>query len=433
MSADMQIVPVDSGRQRRGYVVFLLSAVYALSALDRNILSILLQPIQAELKLSDTQLGFLSGFAFAIFYVTLAVPIARLADLWKRTKVIALSLCVFTITTALCAVAVNFWQLMLMRIGVGVGEAGTTPASTAIIADLYPEESRGMAMSLFAIGGCSGVFLGYAVGGVVAEAHGWRTAFLVAALPGLLLALLIHLTVREPQAGSSDCRRARTVAQKHSTIEALSFLWHQRSLRHLTAGVALVLLFSYGFSAWLPSYFQRSYSAGIAEVGYIMGILFGGLSIVGMLASGFLADRIGARDMRWRCWIVAIAVGITFPFCVATVLVQSKLLAIAAYAVPAALAAFYIAPVFALVQSLVPPQTRSMATATVIAVANIVGLGIGPQIIGIASDTLHERLGAESLRYALLAVTPIVPWASAHFHWAARHLANDLSRVREAA
>jgi MFS family permease len=416
---------------RRGYVLFILCAVYSVSVFDRNILSILLEPVRAELNLSDTHLGFLSGLAFALFYVTLAVPIARLADLWKRTRVIALSLAVFSTMTALCSLAMSFWQLLLMRVGVGIGEAGTTPSSTAIIADLYPEESRGSAMSLFAIGGSSGVFLGFAVGGFVAETFGWRYAFLVAAFPGLALALLMHFTVKEPQRSASQQRRAVELGGKPSTVEVLRFLWMQRSLRHLTLGIGLLLLFGYAFQTWLPSYFQRSFGMGIAQTGFIMGVPFGVLGVLGMLAAGVLADRL-VNDMRWRSWIVAIAVCTAFPFCVLTMLAPSKYLAIAAYAIPSALGTFYIAPVFALIQSLAPPHMRATALATVIAVANIVGMGLGAQIVGILSDLLNSRYGAESLRFALLACTPALVWAAMHFYRAAVHLETDLARAREA-
>jgi MFS family permease len=412
---------------RRGYVLFVLCAVYALSALDRNILAILLQPIQRELLLSDTQLGFLSGLAFALFYVSLAIPIAHLADLWKRTKVIALSLGLFSVMTALCSAAASFGQLLALRVGVGIGEAGTTPSSTAIISDLYPEKSRATAMALFAIGGFSGVFLGFAVGGIVAESFGWRSAFFVAGVPGLLLALLIHFTVREPaRARSPD-------SGPLSSRQVCLYLLRQPSIRHLTAGVALILLFTNGFQTWLPSFLQRSFAMSVAETGFVMGVPFGALSIAGMLCAGVLVDRLGERDVRWRSWVVSAGIAITFPFCVMTALAQTKLAAIAAYAIPAALGAAYIGPAFALVQSLSPPSMRALAMATVIGVANVIGSGLGPQVVGVASDAMHARFGTESLRYALLMLTPVLVWAALHFYWAAQYLSADLARARKGA
>lgn len=415
----------------RRYVLFLLCAVYSLSALDRQILAILMQAIKSDLHLSDSGLGLLAGAAFAVVYVTLAVPIARIADAWNRIRIIAIAVSIFSVMTVLCSVAVNFLQFLLLRIGVGMGEAGTTPSSTSIIAELYSESERGRAMAWFAVGGCSGTFIGYALGGVIAQAFGWRAAFLLAGLPGIVVALLLLVSVRElKRAGSGsqdDIPRAVPARQ------VIHVLWRQRSLRHLTSGMALVLLFGYGFGTWLPSYFQRSFQLSVAEVGVVLGVFAGALSIVGMRVSGVLVDRLGQFDPRWRSWAVSLALLLMCPFCVVTALAPSRDVAMGAYAVPAILGAFYIAPTFALIQSLAPPHMRATAAATVIAVATLLGIGLGPQAVGLASDALQARLGKESLRYALLICTPILLWAAAHYYWAARHLVDDLARARDAA
>jgi predicted MFS family arabinose efflux permease len=408
--------------QRRGYILFILAAVYALSVLDRQILAILLQPIKLDLGLSDGRLGFITGIAFAIFYTFLGIPLARVADLWNRKNLIAIALSVFSIMTALCSTATNFWHLLLMRIGVGIGEAGATPASISTIADLYPERSRGTATALFTVGGVMGTFLGFAAGGIIAQAWGWRAAFAAVGFPGLALAMLVVFTGTEPP-------REIATGGTPTLAQVLPFLWRQRAFRHLTCGVALLLFFGHGFQTWLPAYFQRSHGMSLAQIGVTLGILIGGLSAVGILASGLLSDRLSSSDVRWRSWIVAIAICVTLPFYVTTLLAQDKILALASYAVPALLSIFYQAPALSLLQGLAPAQMRAVAVAIVLFVVNLVGIGLGPQLVGIVSDALQPRFGGESLRYALLVASPVLLWSAAHFYWAGRHLPDDLARV----
>lgn len=424
----------DSGVLRqRYYALFLLAAVYALSVLDRQIVAILLQPIKEDLHLSDTQLGFLSGIAFGIFYATLGLPIARLADVWNRRNVIVVSLSIFSVMTAICGLAGNFFQLFLGRVGVGIGEAGTTPPSTSIIADLFPERMRARAMALFTVGGNAGIFLGLVVAGVVAEVAGWRSAFLVAGLPGLALALLIALTVKEPSRGMSEGRSVRGETGAPSLMESLRFVWSQRAFRHLALGAALLLLFGNGSFAFFPSFLHRSFGMSLSEIGLTLGLLIGGFSAVGVLLAGVIADWLGARDVRWKIWIVAIVASAMFPFYVAIYLAQSKFEVLLALVLPATLSVFYQAPVLALVQGLAPLKMRAVAIATLLFVGNIIGFGVGPQLVGILSDFLNPRFGDDSLRIALLSCTPILLWAGLHFYLASRYLVADLRRAEAAA
>jgi len=416
--------------ERRGYALFVLAAVYALSVLDRQIVAILLQPIKLELRLTDTQLGFLSGIAFAIFYTLLGLPLARVADTHSRRRLIAVSLAIFSIMTALCGVVGSFGQLLLLRICVGVGEAGTTPASTSMIADLYSERSRGIAMALFTIGGITGSFLGFAAGGVIAHLLGWRATFMLVGVPGVILAFLVAATLQDAQRRYPEQHVSE--ANVPRTVEVLQFLWRQRAFRHLTCGMALVLFSGYAFQTWLPAYFQRSYGMSILQTGLAMGSLIGGFSAAGILASGLLSDRLMTADIRWQSWIVAVSAVVMLPFYIATLLVHDSRVAFAAYAIPALLGAFYQAPSLALVQGLAPPQMRATAIAVVLFVANIVGIGMGPQLVGIVSDHLQSHMGAESLRYSLLISTAVLPWAAAHFYRAAKYLAGDIARARDA-
>lgn len=415
-----------AGRKR---VLVVLCAVYAFVAVDAWVFAILLQPIKTDLGLSDMELGFVSGFAVAIFNVLFGIPMGRLADLWSRTRVIAIAIFIFSIMTALCSLAASFWQLVLMRVGGAVGEAGVIPSVTSIIADLYPEKSRGTAMALFTIGGFCGSFLAFAAGGIAAEKLGWRAALQLVALPGLLLVLIV-LAVKEPHRSLPDGSLESNARVKPRISQVLKFLWRQRSLRHLTLGASLVFLCACGLVTWLPSYFERSYGMGVAESGFIIGGPLGVLSVLGMMAAGILGDRLGRRDERWRAWLVAAALCISFPFCVMTFLARTKLEAICAYALPAAFNAFYVSPTFALVVGLALPRMRAMALAIVISVLTIVGRGMGPQLVGLGSELLQPRWGSDSLRYSLLALTPSLVWAAAHFYFAGKNLTADLLRAR---
>jgi MFS family permease len=408
----------------------ILCFVYGLTALDASVFAVLLPAIKSDFQLSDTELGFLSGISYAAFHIVFTVPIGLLADTWKRNYLIAISLSLFGLMTALCGFAANLVQLIVIRSGCALGASGTVPSSTSIIADLYPEKSRGAAMSLFVIGGAFGSYLAFALGGIAVEKFGWRTAIQLVALPSVLLGVITYFTVKEPPRGLSDGQGAAENAARKPIRQVFVFLLRQHSLWHLTAGATLVYLYSCGSVTWLPSYFQRAYGMGIAETGFLLGIPLGALSVLSLLAGGLLGDSIGRRDERWRAWLVAVALLIAFPFCVVTFLTRSKYLAIGAYAVPASLTVFYVSPTFALVQSLVPPEMRATALAIVLVILSVVGMGIGPQLVGLLSDLLRSRFGVNSLGHALLMLSPILLWAAAHFNLAALNIPRDLARVR---
>lgn len=415
----------------RHYALLLLTLVYGLSVVDRQILSILLQPIKDDLYLSDTQLGFLSGFAFAIFYATMGIPIARLADKFSRRKIIAISLAVFSGMTAVCGLAGNFWHMMLARIGVGIGEAGTSPASHSIIADLYPSEQRSTAMATLTVGANIAVVIGIFGGALVAQTYGWRIAFYIVGLPGIALALLVYLTLKEPVRGFADGTFVQSPQRASPTVyEVLSFLLTQKAYVHIAAGTGLFLFGGLGIGTWMPSFFARSHGMSTAEVGTIMSLL-SILTIFGTLLGGVLADYLGRRDKRWILGIVAISALIIAPFMMAVIMLQSSFWAICLYTVPALLNSFFQGPALAMTQALAPLRMRAVASAILLFVANIIGMGLGPQFVGILSDSLHEQYGDESLRYALLAVTPILFWAAAHFYWATKSLKEGIARVAD--
>jgi predicted MFS family arabinose efflux permease len=423
-SASSQITP-----QYRRYAMLLLVLVFTSSHVDRQILAILLQPIKLEMQLSDTQLGFLSGIAFAIFYATLGIPMAMWADRSNRRNLIALALATWSGMTALCGLATNFWQLALARIGVGVGEAGSSPPSHSMIADMYPPAERATAMGTFSLGINLGLMTGFLVGGWVSQWYGWRVAFYTVGLPGLLLALLVRLTLREPPRGYAEGLQT-TTHEAPSLGTVVRFLTSTPTWRHLAVGTTLASFVGYGVVLWLPAFLMRSHGLQSGQIGTALAFLFGVLGGIGTYVGGQLADRLGKRDVRWNVWIVSLAILLALPFIVAAYLARDIQTASWYSLIPALLGGFYIAPSFALNQSLVSVRMRSVASAILLFVLNIIGLGLGPQTVGMLSDFLQPQYGAESLRYALLCLSLVNIWTALHYFLAGRTLVADLRKAQ---
>lgn len=416
--------------QYRRYAMLLLVLVLTSSHVDRQILAILLQPIKLEMQLSDTQLGFLSGVAFAIFYATLGIPMAMWADRRNRRNLIALALAIWSGMTALCGIAANFWQLAAARVGVGVGEAGSSPPSHSMIADMYPTSERAGAMGIFSLGINFGLMTGFLVGGWVSQWYGWRVAFYTVGLPGLLLALLVRLTLREPPRGYADGRQVSS-HEVPSLGTAVRFMGSTPTLRHLAAGATLASFVGYGVVLWLPAFLIRSHGLQSGQIGTALAFLFGVLGGIGTYVGGQLADRLGKRDIRWNLWVVSCAFLVSLPFVVSAYLAANISTATLLSIVPALLGGFYLGPSFALNQSLVSVRMRSVASAILLFIINIIGLGLGPQTVGVLSDFFQPRYGAESLRYALLCLSLVNVLTACHYFLAGRTLAADLQKVQQ--
>jgi predicted MFS family arabinose efflux permease len=407
----------------RPLTLALLAAVFAVNFMDRQIVAILSEPIRLELGLSDTQVGLLYGFAFAVVYSIAGIPIARWADRADRARIISGSLALFSAMTIACGLAASYAQLLAARIGVAVGEGGTNPASHSLIADLYPEERRGTAMAVFALGPNAGILLGFAFGGAIGQAWGWRAALLAAGAAGLVLAALTTWLLHDaPRAV------AATSPTETSPGRALRSLFRHASMRHLFLGGAVMSIAAYAAIGWLPAFLVRSHGLGTAAAGVVLAVLLGGLGGAATLAGGWLADRLGARDPAWRLRVVAVALVVAAPFWPAALLVSHPLAALACLAVPAAALCFYLAPSFAAVQSLAEPSTRALAAALLLLVGSLIGLGLGPLAVGVLSDALRPAHGADSLRFALLVTVPLLAWSAAHYYAASRTLAADLER-----
>jgi predicted MFS family arabinose efflux permease len=408
----------------RRYVLGLLLVVYVFNFLDRQILTILLEPIKQEFALSDAQLGLLGGLAFAFFYTLLGIPIAMWADRGTRTKIIALALFIWSLMTAVTGLATSFATLLLARIGVGIGEAGGSPPSHSLLADYFPPERRGMALGVYAAGIPIGSAIGALAGGWIGATLGWRTAFMVVGLPGVLLALVVLLTLREPRRGQSD--GVALVGDAEKLGDVLGFLLRLRSFRHLAFAAALHAFYGYGAATFVPSFFARVHEIPLGLRGTLFAIILlsGG---IGNVVGGRLADRYGARDARWYLWVPGIATLLGIPAAVAFYLWPTPYVAVALGCLPTILGAMYLGPTFALTQTLVRPRMRALASAVLLFIINMIGLGGGPTFVGWLSDRLTPTYGVEAVRYALLyTVVAGALWAVFHYWAGARTLREDL-------
>lgn len=407
------------------YVLGILFLAYVFNFVDRQIISILLQPIQNELQVSDSWMGFLSGPAFAIFYATLGVPIARLADLWVRRNVIAIGLALWSGMTAVSGLVTSFPQMAAARIGVGVGEAALSPPAHSLLADYYPVERRATALGIYSMGIHVGILFGVLAGGWLEEFWGWRRAFLVVGLPGLLLALVVRFTVREPARRSDHPDAANETLP--TTGEVVRFLVSLRSFRHLSFAAGLTACSGYAFASWAPTFLRRVHDMAGGELGTKYGLVLGIGGAIGSVLAGVMADRLGRRDVRWWLWVPAVACAGPIPFLFVFFFHPDVDLGLAIAFPGVMIAAMYQGPVFSTVQTLAPARMRAMASGVLLFVINIIGMGIGPQAVGWLNDGPFAGFGDEAIRYSLALMGLVLGlWAAVHFALAARALPGDL-------
>ncbi len=399
----------------RRYTLAVLTAVFAVNQLDRNILAITLDQIGAEFALSDTQLGLLSGALFAVVYVLAGFPIARLAARGSRRNIIGASVAIWSALTIAMAGARSFTELALARLGVGIGEAGAVAPAHSMISDLFALERRTSAMATFAAGANIGVLLAFLVGGIAGEALGWRWAFVIAGVPGLALAVLLRFTVAEP------ARSNEAPALRGSLFLAtLRTIWNDVGLFHAMWGLAITGVVTFGALAWNAAFIIRALGLSQAQTGIYLALTIGVLGAAGTWASGAVADRLGAPNPRWRLGVVVVTILVAKPFALAFLLLPSAVPALACLAVSASLAAVFWGPTYAFLHSRVEPHMRPMATAIYLFVFNIAGVGIGPTFIGFASDTIFAGEGVRSLGYAIATVQIAGAWGAWHYWRAMR-------------
>lgn len=413
----------------RRLVLLLLLAVSVLNFIDRQILAILLEPIKAEFHLSDTQLGFLTGLSFALFYSIMGIPLARLADCGNRRNVIAAVVALWSGMTALCGLATGYVSLLAARIGVGVGEAGSTPASTSLLADYFEPARRATVLGLQSVGIYLGILLGFLLGGWIGEYFGWRTAFFVVGAPGLLFALVFRLVVDEPPRGYSEGIVEH--CDPPGLRQALVYLWAKRSYRHLPFAAGYYAFVAYGSMAWAPSFFVRSHGMGTAEIGTWLALTVGLAGGAGCYLGGVVADRIATTtgDPRWYVWLPAASVVLSIPFMLGMYLWPDPQIALIISSGAWFLGNSWLGPTFATIQGLAALRMRALAFAIMMFINNLLGIGLGPQIVGILSDALHGSLGDNSLRHALiLSIVSASLLSAFHFIMAGRTLRQDLEQ-----
>ena len=410
------------------YVLALLFVAYVFNFIDRQILGILLDSIKQDLALSDTVMGLLTGTAFAVFYATLGLPIARLADVWVRRTIIALGLALWSGMTALTGSVQNLWQISAARIGVGVGEAALSPPAHSLISDYFPLEKRATALGIYAVGIHVGTLFGFKGGGVLDDAFGWRTAFVIIGAPGLLLALLVWLTVKEPKRGRTDPAHTHP-APAPPVLAVLSYLMQRASFVWLAIAMGFTAFAGYAFSVWAPTFLKRVHGMSSSEAGDL-GWPIGIGGALGSILAGWLADRLGRRDPRWWVWVPALAGVGPLPFTLAFMLHGDPTFALWIATPGMAIAAFYQGPSFATVQNLARPEMRSVASGLMLFITTMIGYALGPPTIGLLNDHVFAHHGELAVRYSLATVLAVAGAAGTlSYLVAGRHLRDDLRRV----
>jgi len=386
----------------RNVVLAMLLVVYIFNFVDRQILSILAAPIQADLDLSDGEMGLLGGLSFALLYSTMAVPLAALADRTSRSWVIAVSLAAWSGFTALCGLAQNFWHIFLARLGVGIGEAGGVAPSYALIGDYFPSSQRATALSIYSLGIPIGSGLGVLMGGYIAATVDWRAAFFAVGLAGVIIVPIFKLLVRDKAKPKVAADNPAPLPETPSLKETAGILARKKSFWFLSFGAAMSSMLGYGIAFWLPSLLIRSFGFDLVQASQFFGavLLIGG--VVGVMAGGLLADRLGGRDRAYYAWLPGLAFFLGAPLFAAGITSSDWKLAFILFLLPQALAYIWLGPVLSAVQHLVVPAARSTASALFLLINNLIGLGGGIYALGALSDFLTPIYAEEALRYSML-------------------------------
>ena len=403
------------------YVLGVLFCVAVFALVDRQIFGMLIEPIKREFGVSDTWLGLASGLGFALFYAIAGLPIARWADRGVRRSIIALGLFAWSALTLASGFVTSFGQLVAARLAIGVGEAAGTPPAHALLSDYFPPARRAGALSVYTAGASLGVFLAYLAGGWIQELWGWRGVFLCLGAPGMLLALVVRLSVREPPRGRFEAGPPRRVATRAALRELLGLA----SYRHLVAAFGLHSLAFTAASIWNPAFLARIHGMGAGEIGTTLAFGSAACMGLGILAAGRVIDRLAARDLRWTLWCPGLATAATAPLTIAFLFAPSRAAALACLAPSALLMGFGTPGLHAAAQELASPATRATAAALNLLVLTLVGAGLGPTLVGALNDALAGALGAEAIRWSLALAAATAAWSGAHALLAARTFRAD--------
>jgi MFS family permease len=434
--------PIEEGnsqitsRSYANYVLLMLTLCYVVNVVDRSqVLAASVQAIKTEFGASDFQMGMLSGLPFAVFYSLMGIPIAAWADRSSRRNVLVLAVATWSGMTALFGTAVNFTMLFLARIGTAIGEAGGSPPSHSLISDYFPKARRGTAFAIYALAVPVGTSIGAAIGGWGNQNLGWRNTFIAIGLPGIVLALIVFLTVKEPARGMSDGASAKEAGQKApGMFEVLRFLWMRPSFRHLSLACALHSVVWYASGAFNNAFLQRSHGMNVAEAGYWISVL-AAIAGVGTFLGGYLSDRLSSRlnDRRWYMWVPGLATLICVPFQFLAYLSPNLAVVLPSFVGLMLMAAVFFGPSFAMTQALATLRMRSVATSVLLFIQTLIGNGLGPSVTGLISDWLVPSFETDSLRYALVIIGVVNFWAAIHYMVGARSLKGDLELTEKLA
>lgn len=425
--------------RHRHYALGVLTLTYVFNFLDRQLLAILVEPIKAEFNASDTEMGLLYGLAFALFYATLAIPVARIADRHNRRNIVAIAATIWSVLTMMCGFAANYLQLFVLRTGVAIGEAGGVPPSQSMISDFYPPEQRAKAMAVFSSGTFIGSLIAFIGGAYIADNYGWRMAFIVVGAPGVLLALLLRFTVKEPARGQWDV--ATTDIQPDlSFTDTLSYMWSVKSMRYTIVGCGFASLAGYALGYWAPSFLIRVHDVSLVKAGALIGGAGISCGLIGSLIGAAVCDHLSKTNRRWMLYVPALSLAISLPFMLAFLYwPQSSVSMVGEQSIPNAIWLFclasltgswWAAPTFVAIQEVVPPNQRTLACAILLFVMNMVGFGLGPLLVGFLSDYLTPQYGVSGIRYALMIVMLAYPFAVIFYYLGGRNFSRPVNEFR---
>lgn len=413
------------------FVLAILTIVYTFNFIDRQIIAILSPAIKEDLGLSDSMLGLLKGLAFAVLYTTLGIPIAWLADRWNRVNIVAISLALWSGFTALSGFSANAMQLALARVGVGIGEAGCSPPAHSIISDYFPKEKRASALSIYSLGIPFGQMFAFLAGGWVLQNLGWRNAFFVVGIPGILLAIIMKLTVREPIRGAQET--ASSSAAPVGFKDGLKRLMQIPSYWGIIAGVTLASFTGYGAGLWVVDFYRRTYELTYTDITVPLAFLNGVAYGIGTFAGGWVTDRVGRNDKGAYAWLPGLCMLITIPFGWLYIWAPTPLWSFIWSAPFLVCLGFYLGPSFSLVQTLAPVRHRAFATAFFFLILNLIALGFGPLWVGALSDIFAATMGETTgLRWALTTLGGSSFLAAVAFYWTSKKLPEDWRKATEA-
>ncbi|GAY22216.1 spinster family MFS transporter [Sphingobium fuliginis] len=446
---------VSAPRQSGAYTLGILVAIYAISFIDRSILYVVAPSVQADLKLNDTQLGLLSGLAFALFYATMSLPIARIAERTSRVQLMTGALLLWSLMTGLCGAATKFWHLFLARLGVGLGEGTCTPCAQSIICDLYPPERRATALSIYAAGAPIGMMAGAIGGAIAASALGWRGAFVAAAIPGIMVAFLFLFTVKEPRRGAREPGSYVDSASPPSFPDVVRTLWRSPSFRHTTLGYAVGSIPGTAIHIFAVIFLVRAHGMSQVDAGVAYGLVAGIAGTIGVVLGGRITDYFCRRSVRAYGLVPAIAFLILPPLLIAAFVQENLLVMTALILIPSVIYIFNVGPSYAVTNNLVEPRMRATTNAMLLMIITFCGSAIGPALVGLASDHIASwslrgdagqcaaalqasakiriecaQAASDGLRYAMMAISLLYFWGAAHYFRLSSVISRELHEIK---